>query len=142
MLTWLSQPGLPVPPAYNPAHLFVAHLPRVLEVLPQLRTSHNVFATIAQPLGASVYTFPLPAIALEDIADEIARLIADTFVITLLLIALYRLTAARTTSDSSRRILAAARSRRSRVTPRLVAMAHSLLGTVFGGVSVISRSLM
>ena len=31
MLTWLSQPGLPVPPAYNPAHLFVAHLPRVLE---------------------------------------------------------------------------------------------------------------
>ena len=71
MLTWLSQPGLPVPPAYNPAHLFVAHLPRVLEVLPQLRTSHNVFATIAQPLGASVYTFPLPAIALEDIADEI-----------------------------------------------------------------------
>ena len=54
MLTWLSQPGLPVPPAYNPAHLFVAHLPRVLEVLPQLRTSHNVFATIAQPLGASV----------------------------------------------------------------------------------------
>ena len=98
MLTWLSQPGLPVPPAYNPAHLFVAHLPRVLEVLPQLRTSHNVFATIAQPLGASVYTFPLPAIALEDVADEFGRLIADTFVITLLLIALYRLTAARTTS--------------------------------------------
>ena len=97
MLTWLSQPGLPVPPAYNPAHLFVAHLPRVLEVLPQLRTSHNVFATIAQPLGASVYTFPLPAIALEDIADEFGRLIADTFVITLLLITLYRLTAARAT---------------------------------------------
>ena len=65
MLTWLSQPGLPVPPAYNPAHRLDAPLPRVLEVLPQLRTSHNVFATIAQPLGASVYTIPLPRIDLD-----------------------------------------------------------------------------
>nr|DAR73506.1 MAG TPA: hypothetical protein [Caudoviricetes sp.] len=50
--------------------------------------------------------------------------------------------AARTTWASSRRTLAEARSRRLRGTPRLAAMALSLLGTVFGGVSAISLSLM
>lgn len=140
MLPLLSQPGLPVPPAYNPALLFISHLPRVLEVLPQLRTSYNVFDTIAKRLGASVYTYPLPAIALEDVADEFARLIADTFVITFLILLLYRITAAWATPI--RRTITLALSTLLLLWPTFIELGHSSMISYVRAAIAFRASLM
>lgn len=139
-MSLLSQPGLPVPPAYNPARFFVAHLPRVLEVLPQLRTSHNVFDAIAKSLGASIYTYPLPAITLEDVADEFARLIADTFVITLLAILLYRITVA--WSKPIRRTITLALSTLLLLWPTFLERGHSYMISYVRAAVAFRASLM
>ena len=84
--------GLPVPPEYNPIRILLKHTPRLLEVFPQLRLSENVFTRVLGPVGARVYEYPMPDISFEDIADEGTRLIFDTFVLSFIVIFLYRST--------------------------------------------------
>lgn len=81
---------LPVPPAYNPARVFVEHVPRLLEVFPQLRTSTNVYAAVFEPLGARIHKYPMRNLSLADLADESARLFVDSLILATGVIAVYK----------------------------------------------------
>ncbi|WFD19805.1 hypothetical protein MCAP1_002042 [Malassezia caprae] len=69
--------GLLLPRYLNPAYVLVPHLPRFLELFPQLQMRENVWQHLLGPLGFEVQAYPVTPYPLEIFFDELLRFVLD-----------------------------------------------------------------
>jgi len=102
---WYSA-GLPLPRHLNPAYLVPSHIPRFLELFPQLQLRESVWQHWLGPLGFEVQAYPVTPYALETFCDELLKLVMDLLFIFFVFILPNLVILKRGASRTQRRIMA------------------------------------
>ncbi|SHO78227.1 Uncharacterized protein MSYG_2569 [Malassezia sympodialis ATCC 42132] len=107
--TWADLPwsytGLVLPRSLNPAYVLVPHLPRFLELFPQLQMRENVWQHWFGSLGFQVQAYPVTPYTLEAFCDEFLRLVLDLVLFQILWIQPSLNVLKRGASPATRRLL-------------------------------------